>query len=157
MGLITKLSSAVIDADSPAIQDAKVAKSHIAERFSVLTGRLKSMILDDRRHADKKELIADFSLVLRAWGMEESDIPQVINEMYIRVGIYIALAAVALALVAQGRQIIGVMLFICSCSGIVKALWRISVLDGRTFFSFPGICSFILFFFKKPRDRSSCE
>ena len=131
-------------------KDISEARTHVRGARAEFRSRVDNL----RRDRDVPQEDLDFQRVLDAWGMREGDIPHVIREMYIRVGVMLVPALLGCVILWQGyggviAMLSSVPLFLVSVMGVLTTLWRISILRHRQFYPFNS--ALVRFISKKMR------
>lgn len=128
------------------------------ENITSLRADFSSRVMNLRtnRSSDfQKELEADFSRVLHAWGITEEELPTTIRALRLRLlicaiplglGVVLAIRAEALPLSLPILLASLLLLVAAGVSGVSTTLWRLSVLESRTFIPF---CQWLFPFLKK--------
>lgn len=120
-----------------AIQPSQAHIEDLKEDFNTRMAKL----MKHRDASEQKPMEADFSAVLRAWGIEEQEISHVLDMLRLRMAIYLLPLLMALLVLFQvGISVIScVSVLLCvfvSAIGIITAKWRIKILTSRQFISF---------------------
>jgi len=119
-------------------KDIDDARSHLQGAKANFRSRLDNLRRD--RDVPQEALAEDFQRVLIAWGMQEGDIPHVINTMYLRVAVMLVPGVLGCIVLWQGYGVIAMLsavpLFLVSVMGVLTTLWRISILRHRQFYPF---------------------
>jgi hypothetical protein len=131
--MLEKIKDAVSSRISP-------TREHWSGLRDDLRGRLRGL-RNNREAGQQKELEADFTRLLAAWGIEEETaIPGIITDLQIRCLILATpvLLAAVLTVLAQSFAVFLSLVFITPpcLFGFLTTLWRISVLERRAFTPF---------------------
>ena len=135
-GLFWRTKELVTMVGQPGKESAKDLKESVANNTNALKKRLQDYA-KNRDSDSAKGFETDFNTVLKAWGMTENDIPQVLKELKIRMSIFLVPVILAFYLATKGSRIIAITLMISAILGFVTTLWRYNILEKRQFKSFP--------------------
>lgn len=116
------------------------SKNNLSELHATLKER--QGLFNEHRTDEEQEALKKFSVLLNAWGMEEEQIPFVINELEFRCIILLLPMIMCLIIILLFPAQLKLMLIVTSLImaacifAIMTAIWRISILKKREFIPF---------------------
>ena len=115
------------------------SREHIAGLQEDITNRL-SPLRQGRSEEEQEALREDFFRVLVAWGIDEDQLPGVMRDLRLRLACFALPLLMAAVLCTQAAYISRLLLIVCvlacvivSVVGVFTTLWRLWVLESRTF------------------------
>ena len=141
-----RISKAIHESIDPSKENIKSLRADFVSRIM----RLKA----NRSSELQEELKAEFSNVLRAWGITEEELPATIRALRLRLlicaaplgfGAVLAIQADAVPLSSSILLSSLLLLVAAGVAGLFTTLWRLSVLESREFIPF---CQWLLPFLK---------
>ena len=130
---------------------SQVTKPHeeVSSQISESAGRISRTIraatdpsYKRLQHQRQQQMRADYSYVMRYWGFERSDIPNIKKGLSIEVTIWTAITTLGLVCSGAGINMgitylfCGLCLFIIGLVPTLTALWRLSILRKERYISF---------------------